>query len=148
MQITKAAVEEALKSAREVDMDLVNAQQGRRILDRVVGYSLSPVLWKKVRRGLSAGRVQSVAVRLIVEREKEIEAFNRQKYFKILGELTKSGIKFGTELMKVGDKKVYVTQKINLFDGDYSFTKSVFEDRNEAEKFVSSLDKEFKVEKE
>ena len=146
-EITKAAVEEALKSAREVDMDLVNAQQGRRILDRVVGYSLSPVLWKKVRRGLSAGRVQSVAVRLIVEREKEIEAFKREKYFKILGELTKSGIKFGTELMKVGDKKVYVTQKINLFDGDYSFTKSVFEDRNEAEKFVSSLDKEFKVEK-
>lgn len=146
-EITKAAVEEALKSAREVDMDLVDAQQGRRVLDRVVGYSLSPILWRKVRRGLSAGRVQSVAVRLIVEREKEIEKFTREKYFKVLGMLSKGSNKFSTELVKVGDKKVYSSQKIDLFDGDYTFTKSIFGQREEVDKFVNSLSKEFKVEK-
>jgi DNA topoisomerase I len=145
-EITKAAVEEALKNQREVDMDMVNAQQGRRVLDRVVGYSLSPVLWRKVRKGLSAGRVQSVAVRLIVEREKEIEAFKKEKYFKIWAELEKE-MKFGTELVKVDGKQVYKSQKLKLFDGDYSFTKSVFEDREKAEKFVNGLSKEFRVEK-
>jgi DNA topoisomerase-1 len=145
-EITKAAVEEALKSQREVDMDLVNAQQGRRVLDRVVGYSLSPILWRKVRKGLSAGRVQSVAVRLIVEREKEIEAFKKEKYFKVLAELQKETA-FGTELVKVDGKQVYVTKKLKLFDGEYSFTKSIFEDRGEVEKFVGSLEKEFRVEK-
>lgn len=144
-EITKAAVEEALKNQREVDMDLVNAQQGRRVLDRVVGYSLSPILWRKVRKGLSAGRVQSVAVRLIVEREKEIEAFKKEKYFKVLGELQKE-MTFGTELVKVNGKQVYKSQKIKLFDGDYSFTKSIFEDRKKVEDFVDSLGKEFTVE--
>ena len=71
-EITKEAINEALKHPGEVDLKLVNAQQARRVLDRLVGYNLSPVLWRKVRRGLSAGRVQSVAVRLIVEREQEI----------------------------------------------------------------------------
>lgn len=145
-EITKAAVEEALKSQREVDMDLVNAQQGRRILDRVVGYSLSPVLWRKVRKGLSAGRVQSVAVRLIVEREKEIEAFTKEKYFKVLAELEKE-MTFGTELIKVDGKQVYTTSKIKLFDGEYSFTKSVFENKEKVEKFTAGLSKEFVVEK-
>lgn len=146
-EITKAAVEEALKSAREVDMDLVNAQQGRRVLDRVVGYSLSPMLWKKVRRGLSAGRVQSVAVRLIVEREKEIEVFKKEQYFKVLANLSKDSQKFATELTKVGDKKAYVSKKLNLFDGDYTYTKSIFEDRKKVEDFVNSLDKEFLITK-
>ena len=144
-EITKAAVEEALKSARQVDMDMVDAQQARRVLDRVVGYSLSPILWRKVRKGLSAGRVQSVAVRLIVEREKEILQFTKSPYFKVLAKLKKND-EFTAELVKVGDKKVYESQKINLFDGDYSFTKSIFTKRDEVDKFVSTLSGEFKVE--
>lgn len=82
-EITKEAVEEAIASPREIDKNLVDAQIARRVLDRLVGYKLSPLLWKKVRRGLSAGRVQSVAVRLIVEKEREIEAFKSQEYWEI-----------------------------------------------------------------
>ena len=86
-EITKSAVEEALKNPRKIDMALVDAQQARRILDRIVGYKLSPFLWKKVARGLSAGRVQSVTVRLVAEREKEIEDFISQEYWTIEAEL-------------------------------------------------------------
>ncbi len=82
-EITKDAVEEAIAAPREIDKNLVDAQTGRRVLDRLVGYELSPLLWKKVRRGLSAGRVQSVAVRLIVEKEREIEAFKTTEYWEI-----------------------------------------------------------------
>ncbi len=82
-EITKPAIEEAIKSPRTVDLHLVDAQQARRVLDRIVGYELSPLLWKKVRTGLSAGRVQSVAVRLIVEREREIRNFTPESSFKI-----------------------------------------------------------------
>jgi len=82
-EITKNAILNAIKNPRKIDIDLVNAQQARRILDRLVGYELSPVLWKKIKTGLSAGRVQSVAVRLIVEREREIEKFNTTSSFKI-----------------------------------------------------------------
>ena len=82
-EITKQAIEDALKNPRKLDMNLVDAQQARRILDRIVGYQLSPFLWKKIARGLSAGRVQSAAVRLIVEREKEIEKFLAQEYWSI-----------------------------------------------------------------
>ena len=85
-EITKNAILEAIKNPRTVDMDLVNAQQARRVLDRLVGYELSPVLWRKIRRGLSAGRVQSVALRLVVDREKEIMAFTPQAYWKVEAE--------------------------------------------------------------
>lgn len=82
-EITKKAIANAIESPREIDYNLVNAQQARRILDRLVGYELSPVLWKKVKRGLSAGRVQSVAVRMVVEKEREIEAFKSSSFFKV-----------------------------------------------------------------
>ncbi len=146
-EITRQAVEEAIKEPRGVDLDLVNAQQGRRILDRVVGYSLSPVLWKKVRRGLSAGRVQSVAVRLIVEREREIEKFKKEEYFKIWADLEKNGEVFRADLSKVGGKNVYRNEKIRLFDGDYSYSRTVFDNQGEVDKFIESLNKEFRVEK-
>jgi len=146
-EITKEAIGEALKKSREIDMDLVNAQQGRRVLDRVVGYSLSPILWKKVRRGLSAGRVQSVAVRLICEREKEIEAFKKEKYFSIYSELKKGGQKFSAELIKVDGKNIYKTDKIKLFDGEYSFTSSCFKTQNDVDGYIKNLEKVFLITK-
>ena len=84
-EITKPAILEAIKNPRHLDMNLVNAQQARRVLDRLVGFKLSPVLWRKVKPALSAGRVQSVAVRLIVEREREIQAFNSEVYYNVSG---------------------------------------------------------------
>lgn len=86
-EITKTAVKDSIKNAREIDMNLVDAQQARRLLDRVVGYKMSPVLWKKVRKGLSAGRVQSIALKLICDREKEINAFIPEEYWTIDAEL-------------------------------------------------------------
>ena len=82
-EITTRVVNESIASPRNIDMDLVDAQQARRILDRIVGYQLSPLLWKKIRRGLSAGRVQSVATRLVCEREEEIRAFQPQEYWSL-----------------------------------------------------------------
>ncbi len=107
-EITKSAIEEAFSHSRDISMDLVNAQQTRRILDRLVGYSLSPLLWTKVRGRLSAGRVQSVAVRLIVDREREIDAFVPKEYWSIGAELTKpdGGQPFRAKLIKVGEAEV------------------------------------------
>ena len=82
-EITKNAVKESIKNAREIDMNLVDAQQARRVLDRMVGYRISPLLWAKVKRGLSAGRVQSVALRIICDREEEINAFIPEEYWTI-----------------------------------------------------------------
>lgn len=107
-EITKEAVEEAIKNPREIDFDLVDAQIARRVLDRLVGYKLSPLLWKKVRRGLSAGRVQSVAVRLIVEKEREIEKFKPVEFWEIAAIVeTPKSEKFEVMLVKdnVSDKK-------------------------------------------
>lgn len=99
--VTKGAIQKAIENPREINYNLVNAQQARRILDRLVGYQLSPVLWKKIKPGLSAGRVQSVAVRLIVEREREIEAFTPEASFKISAEFkTTTGSVFTAKLNK------------------------------------------------
>src|SRR4030043_1194195 len=89
-EITKEAVEKAFRNPRSVDMNLVDAKQARRLLDRLVGYKLSPLLWRKVQRGLSAGRVQSAALRIIVDREREIQSFVRKEYWAIEAELAKS----------------------------------------------------------
>ncbi len=106
-EITEEAIEQAFKHPRSIDMELVNAQQARRILDRLVGYKISPLLWRKVRRGLSAGRVQSVALRIIVDREREIEKFVPVEYWIIEAELSKKGpakaISFRTTLVSLAD---------------------------------------------
>ena len=115
-EITKNAVQHALEEPREINADLVDAQQARRVLDRLVGYKMSPFLWRKVQRGLSAGRVQSVALRLIVDREREIEAFDPQEYWSIHATLAKRPDKraltssktqdeFDAELVQVHGKK-------------------------------------------
>lgn len=104
-EITKSAIENAVKNPRTVDEALVNAQQARRVLDRLVGYELSPVLWKKVRTGLSAGRVQSVAVRLLVEREREIDAFQPEITYKITGTFSAESDQFNADaISKIKDK--------------------------------------------
>jgi DNA topoisomerase-1 len=99
-EITKTAITKAIEKPRNINIELVNAQQARRVLDRLVGFELSPVLWKKVRPSLSAGRVQSVAVRLIVEREKEIIAFNSDSYFKVQAVFQKGKERIKAELSK------------------------------------------------
>lgn len=105
-EITEHAINEAFANPRAINMDLVNAQQARRVLDRLVGYSISPILWEKVRSRLSAGRVQSVALRLIVEREREIDAFNTVEYWSIGAELRPENQKqtFLTKLAKIDEK--------------------------------------------
>ena len=100
-EITKNAILNAIENPREIDMHLVDAQQARRVLDRIVGFELSPILWKKIKPALSAGRVQSVAVRLIVERENEIKAFTPEEYFRVNGTfVTADGTKIKSELSK------------------------------------------------
>ncbi|MDP3955613.1 MAG: type I DNA topoisomerase [bacterium] len=107
-EITESAIKHALEKPREIDMDLVNAQQARRILDRIVGYKLSPLLWFKIRRGLSAGRVQTVAVRLIVDREREIEKFVRVEYWEIFCDFKK---RLGSNLPDAPVFQVKLTKK-------------------------------------
>lgn len=136
-EITKNAVKNAIKSPRSIDMDLVDAQQARRVLDRIVGYKISPLLWKKVRKGLSAGRVQSVATRLICDREEEIENFSPEEYWTLIAKLhqqkskTAFDAKFhGTQeekielkneqqvnsILKEIDGKKYIVQKVKKSD--------------------------------
>ena len=104
-EITRPAVLEALANPREIDMKLVNAQQARRVLDRLVGFELSPVLWRKIQPKLSAGRVQSVALRLIVDREKEIMAFRPEPFYKVEGTFTPEGAPASTKLKALLDRK-------------------------------------------
>lgn len=112
-EITKNAVKKAFDAPRKIDIDKVNAQQARRILDRIVGYKLSPLLWDKVKKGLSAGRVQTVAMRLICEREREIQAFKPEEYWKITATLTPDVKKntFDAELIHKHGKRIKMTNK-------------------------------------
>ena len=103
-EVTKDAILESLENPKNINLDMVDAQQARRVLDRLVGYKLSPFLWKKVAKGLSAGRVQSVATRMIVEREKEIKAFKSQKYASLTAFFIKNEADFSSELYKINNK--------------------------------------------
>ena len=128
-EITKSAIENALKNPRDIDMEMVDAQQARRILDRLVGYKLSPFLWKKVARGLSAGRVQSVTVRLVCEREKEIEKFKADEYWNIVASLLKitnsnDESEFEANLVKIDGK---IIEKLGI------------KNKKQAEKIVNDL---------
>ncbi|RMG89083.1 MAG: DNA topoisomerase I, partial [Chloroflexi bacterium] len=118
-EITKPAIEAAFKNPRDIDMNRVNAQQARRILDRLVGYKLSPLLWRKVRGRLSAGRVQSVAVRLVVEREREIEQFEPEEYWTLAAELSQE--KYGG--MAVEERPFFLA-KFHKFKGNTPELKS------------------------
>ncbi|MBU1202437.1 type I DNA topoisomerase [Patescibacteria group bacterium] len=126
-EITKNAINKALESPRALDINLFHAQQARRILDRLVGYKLSPLLWKKVARGLSAGRVQSVAVRLIVEREEERKKFKAEEYWTVEGQSSKDKIDFDISLHKENDKV------LGKFDIDEAKAKQALEEIKKAQ---------------
>lgn len=121
-EITKAAVKEAFKHPRRIDQDLVDAQQARRILDRIVGYSISPLLWKKIKRGLSAGRVQSTALKIIIDREKQISAFKPEEYWKLTAKFKKGRSQFEADFYGKEGKKLdlnnedQVNQILTLLD--------------------------------
>ncbi len=132
-EITKPAVEEAFSHPRGLDMNMVNAQQARRVLDRLVGYTLSPILWRKVRSRLSAGRVQSVALRMVVEREREIENFTPEEYWTIDAEFQPEGLKkaFVARLSKVNGKDPELPNE--------AATQTVVEDMRRASYHVASV---------
>jgi len=137
-EITEKAVKEALKNPRRLDMNLFNAQQARRILDRLVGYKLSPLLWKKVRRGLSAGRVQSVALRMIVDREREIEAFKPVEYWSITATLAGgSPPPFEAKLHQIGNNKAEI--------GNETEAKRIADDLRDKVFVVKSVEKKKKT---
>ena len=127
-EITKAAVKEAFKHPRKIDQDLVDAQQARRILDRIVGYSISPLLWKKIKRGLSAGRVQSTALKIIIDREKQISAFKPEEYWKLTAKFKKGRSQFEADFYGKEGKKLdlkneeQVNQILDLLDEKEAFT--------------------------
>jgi len=148
-EITEKAVKNAIKNPREIDMNLVNAQQARRVLDRIVGYKISPILWRKVHKGLSAGRVQSVALRLIVDRENEIDNFTPEEYWSLMAELLPKKAKkaFKAKFYGTPDKKIEIHSKeemdkivAELADAKY-VVKSIKEGekkRNPAPPFITS----------
>lgn len=134
-EITKSAVRAAIKSPRQIDMNLVDAQQARRVLDRIVGYQMSPFLWKKVRKGLSAGRVQSVAVRLVVDREEEIDNFIPVEYWSLVAKLLDqdSSSIFEAKLHGLSDEKLNIESKEQM--------DTVLKDLDDARYFVSKVKK-------
>lgn len=140
-EITKKAIEEAFQEPRELNYDLVDAYQARRALDRIVGYELSPLLWEKIRYGLSAGRVQSIGVRLVVEREREREAFTSEEFFNFLASLSVDGGELEAKLYTYLGDRVEEKVKVELFAGDYSYTKGIFTNEKEAAKRKKDFEK-------
>ncbi len=146
-EITEEAIKEALKHPRALDVHLVHAQTARRVLDRLVGYKISPLLWKKVRRGLSAGRVQSVALRFIAEREREIEKFAKQDYWTISATLQKTknqALKTKNDsvafaLVEINGEKIDLQEKFDLYDGEYTVGKTVLDTELKASDIVKEL---------
>ncbi|MED5246404.1 type I DNA topoisomerase [Priestia sp. LL-8] len=146
-EITKEAIKESFKHPRAINMDLVDAQQARRILDRLVGYNISPLLWKKVKKGLSAGRVQSIAVRLIIDREKEIAKFIPEEYWTVKATFQKGNDQFEGQLIEYQGKKVELSNKndvtniVKQLDGnEFSISKVTKRERkrNAAPSFTTS----------
>ena len=127
-EVTKKAIQNALKSARPVDMGRVDAQQARRVLDRLVGYKISPLLWAKIKKGLSAGRVQSVATRMVVMREEEIEAFIPEEYWEISAKLLAH---------QAHGRKLHFTARLATLNGQ----KAVIANAEEAQKAVERIQK-------
>ncbi len=134
-EITRPAIMAAIENPRKIDQNLVDAQQARRVLDRLVGYKLSPLLWKKIARGLSAGRVQSVAVRLVVDREREIRAFVPTEFWKIVASLEGAGMQFAAELYKVGDRTLKTPNDEKSKAGTF------IPNQEESEKIVAAVTK-------
>jgi len=142
-EITQSAIAEALDNPREIDLKLVDAQQARRVLDRLVGYKLSPLLWKKLsKRWLSAGRVQSVTVRLIVEREREIEKFGKEEFWTIEGSFSKS---IRAQLVSKDGKKYEEVLKLTLFDGVYSTTKTSINSHSSAGTIINDIKAPYRI---
>jgi len=138
-EITKSAIQDSFKHPTDIDENLVNAQQARRLLDRIVGYQVSPLLWDKVRRGLSAGRVQSVALRLVVEREREIQAFNTTEYWTINANLSaKLPPAFDARLLRIDDKTV----KISEFAEELKASEVHIKDEKQAREALAEIERQ------
>jgi len=162
-EITPEAIQEALDHPGKINDDLVSAQTARRVLDRIVGYKLSPLLWKKVKTGLSAGRVQSIALRLMVEREREIKKFEKSVYFRVFVILGSSETPESTkkdpgshvaeamrdkqarmtptefELVEIDGKKIESSTKLILYDGEYKYAQTIFVSEKEVQKLLEQL---------
>ena len=137
-EITKDTIKEAIKHPRKINMDLVDAQQARRVLDRLVGYQISPLLWRKVRKGLSAGRVQSAALKIICDREREIEKFEPKEFWNITAEF-KKGKKFQAKLAEANGKKIIVENKAQ--------NDNIIKELNSGEFVVSDVKEKIRMQK-
>ena len=137
-EITKDTIKEAIKHPRKINMGLVDAQQARRVLDRLVGYQISPLLWRKVRKGLSAGRVQSAALKIICDREREIEKFEPKEFWNIIAEF-KKGKKFQAKLAEANGKKILVENKAQ--------NDNIIKELNSGEFIVSDVKEKIRMQK-